>query len=263
MFQFNKENQSTAPSVATACRNTEFPSSIGITIKTTELVNVPESVNITREDAIQLERETVDQSMSPKWVEARAQRLTASNFSKVAKRKKAITDTFLKNLFNPTPFSTQATEHGLSKENIAKGVYTATRPHVHLHDCGLVVNPAFPFLGASPDGKVCDGGVTGILEVKCPYSARDSVLEDFAADNPTFCLKKNAGSTTLKLNCSHDYYYQVQGQLMVTGAPFCDFIVYTSKDIFVERVLPNKEFSQILFDKLFNFYKSHALKYLQ
>jgi hypothetical protein len=31
----------------------------------------------------------------------------------------------------------------------------------------------FPFLGATPDGKVCQNGQSGILEVKCPYVIRD------------------------------------------------------------------------------------------
>jgi cell division protein FtsB len=32
-----------------------------------------------------------------------------------------------------------------------------------------------------------------------------------------------------------DYYYQVQGQLFVTAAPFCEFIVYTKLDIAVDK----------------------------
>ena len=31
----------------------------------------------------------------------------------------------------------------------------------------------------------------------------------------------------VELNGEHDYYCQVQGQLFVTGVPFCVFVVYT------------------------------------
>lgn len=47
-----------------------------------------------------------------------------------------------------------------------------------------------------------------------------------------------------------DYYYQVQGQLFVTAAPFCEFIVYTKLDIAVDRVLPDPDFQMTMFEKL-------------
>ena len=40
-------------------------------------------------------------------------------------------------------------------------------------DAGLVVNPSFPYLGASPDGKVYDPTEKdpfGLLEIKNPYT---------------------------------------------------------------------------------------------
>lgn len=40
---------------------------------------------------------------------------------------------------------------------------------------GLIINPAFSHLGASPDGliKSCDGRdkIIGLIEIKCPYNA--------------------------------------------------------------------------------------------
>ena len=36
---------------------------------------------------------------------------------------------------------------------------------------GLVVNPKYPYLGATPDGWVgCDCCGIGIVEIKCPYT---------------------------------------------------------------------------------------------
>lgn len=35
----------------------------------------------------------------------------------------------------------------------------------------------------------------------------------------------------LKLKTSHDYYYQVQGQLHITERQYCYFIVWTPKGV--------------------------------
>ena len=103
--------------------------------------------------------------------------------------------------------------------------------NIHIPDCGLVVNPSYSFLGASPDGKVCDNGIIGIPEVKCPYPAREVLLSAAVNTIPKFCLDKN-----MHLKNNHEHYFQVQGQLLVTGAPFCDFVVYTTKHFSVQRI---------------------------
>ena len=38
------------------------------------------------------------------------------------------------------------------------------------------------------------------------------------------------------LNRNHDYFYQVMGQLCLTGASWCDFMVWCPEDHFVERI---------------------------
>ena len=41
---------------------------------------------------------------------------------------------------------------------------------------GLWVNPKAPHLGASPDGLIfCSCCGSGVLEVKCPYSVRETI----------------------------------------------------------------------------------------
>ena len=48
--------------------------------------------------------------------------------------------------------------------------------HRHVHECGLVINPDFPFLGASPDGKICELCKTGNSggEMSIIYQGPDS-----------------------------------------------------------------------------------------
>lgn len=41
---------------------------------------------------------------------------------------------------------------------------------------------------------------------------------------------------SIHLKKTHNYYYQVQGQMAVVDLRWCDFVVWTLDDIFVERI---------------------------
>ncbi|XP_064597345.1 uncharacterized protein LOC135463829 isoform X2 [Liolophura sinensis] len=213
----------------------------------------------TQEEAEKIEMSTRDQADSAMWFEERRNGLTASQFAKICKRKKDINEKFINSLFGEVnTFTSPATSYGRANESVAKQVYLAKNTNIHIHDCGLVVNPQFSFLAATPDGKICINGQTGILEIKCPYSARDLTISEAANTVPNFCLVKLGTSHTLNQN--HDYYFQVQGQLLVTGAPFCLFLVYTKKDMFEEQILPNLNFRTDMYKKLLRFYSQYGPK---
>lgn len=100
---------------------------------------------------------------------------------------------------------------------------------------GLHVNVAFPHLGASPDGLIsCSCCGEGVLEIKCPYSVSSGLPTDapFLKDN--------------KLSRQHQYYYQVQGQMGILERSYSDFIVWTPKSIFIQRIT----FDQLFFDSM-------------
>ena len=69
---------------------------------------------------------------------------------------------------------------------------------------------------------------------------------------PGFFMTDRDG--TLSLKSDHQHYYQVQGQLMVTGVEFCDFVVFTKKDLVIQRIFPDLIFMQDLLDKLTEFH---------
>ncbi|CAN7941311.1 unnamed protein product, partial [Ixodes hexagonus] len=48
---------------------------------------------------------------------------------------------------------------------------------------GLCVHSDYPFLAASPDGIVHEGGEQGLLEVKCPSSKEHLTPEEACADD--------------------------------------------------------------------------------
>ena len=95
------------------------------------------------------------------------------------------------------------------------------------------INVEYPHLGATPDGIVeCECCGLGIIEIKCPYKYRQYKLSDI--EDSSFCLQPNDGK--LKLSCNHAYYLQIQGQLALCQRSYCDSIVWTECDLFVERV---------------------------
>ena len=92
------------------------------------------------------------------------------------------------------------------------------------------------YLGASPDGIVVDeaGHNIKLVEVKCPFSARDKTIKQACAESKSFCCDIVDGKCQLKID--HDYYFQIMGQMAITGIHSCDFVVWTTKDLFVQTI---------------------------
>ena len=81
------------------------------------------------------------------------------------------------------------------------------------------MDPDLPFLAATPDGLV-DKDI--LIEVKCPYTGRKSKIRP--GKKFPFLQRRNG---KLALKTSHNYYDQVQGQLLIAKRSVCYFIVYT------------------------------------
>ncbi len=163
---------------------------------------------INREDAVALEKRTVLQGECTEWLDVHQKRLTASGFGKVISRVHTPSESMIKNLFNPKDLSNvRPIAHGKSKEKVAREIYSNKMQkkisQFTVYDAGLSVNPFWTYLGASPDGKVYDPSDSispfGFLEIKCPFTKRNSKVTEAAADksffleqrNDNFCLKVN------------------------------------------------------------------------
>ena len=215
--------------------------------------------SITPEQCFEVELQTRTQAENLTWHTERASRITASQFHRIINRHAVVTDKFLSSLFSPKPFTSAATTYGMNQEKFAKEEFLSRHQGAHVHAIGFVINPSYPFLGASPDARVCVGNETGIMEVKCPYSSRYKTLEECCSETD-FCLEKS--DSGLKLKTSHMYWFQVQGQLLVTGAKFCIFVVFTQKDLHEERILPDFNTMNYLLQRLYDFYCNHARKFI-
>ena len=138
------------------------------------------------------------------------------------------------------------------KEAIEAYIVTTSKNHdnFQVQECGLYIDPEIPFLGASPDGIVsCKCCGEGVLEVKCPFSIKDGI-PDTLPDK--FFMCKQDGKLTLKKE--HAYYFQVQMQLAVCKFPYCDFVVWTTTGLAIERISADEHFFRSRFDNLQHFF---------
>ena len=195
------------------------------------------NVVVTREEARSIERATLVQSASGIWMAERKKRITASIAHSVARRR-LTTDpkSLVSRIVDRPAFPTPTTEWGIENENKARSAYIAhlaeASRHASVSSCGFVIHPTECWLGASPDGISVEGDESVLLEIKCPYLAKEQSLLDLARDHKPFCLGINEEGS-LSLKSSHAYYTQVQIQMYCASVRFCDFIVWSPSDLFV------------------------------
>ena len=120
-----------------------------------------------------------------------------------------------------------ALAHGRKYESVAVQKFEQEY-QVKTTECGLFVSVVNPFLAATPD-RVLDENT--ILEVKCPYSARDRDVTPASVP-----YLKHSDDGALYLDPQHSYYYQVQGQLYYSNRRLCYFVVYSRKSMRVVTI---------------------------
>ncbi|XP_064475650.1 uncharacterized protein LOC135389544 [Ornithodoros turicata] len=219
---------------------------------------------LTPSAARDLEKNSRQQSTSATWNEARNRRVTASNFGTILKRT-TWTRRGLDNLFRRKDLSrVRAVQYGISNEAAAvqryRPVMCSVGHDVALLSCGLFVDPATPWLGATPDRIVFDPterSPHGVLEVKCPYSLRDTPGE--LLKEQRFYMTFNNEHPQLRRD--HDYYAQVIGQMGLTGLQWADFVMYGPGFLTVERIRYDEQEWGDMKAKLTTFYFSDALPY--
>ena len=206
------------------------------------------SLEVTPDECRAIEASTRKQSQSKVWYQQWAGRITASNLKSPCKTNTAKpAKSLVTSICFPEAhkFSTAATRWGCKHEGRAREAYQREISRFHesltISDSGLNIDPRWPYLRASPDGIVdfeCCG--MGVCEVKCPYAYKDSTTSE-AVGQKNFCLKKDEFGKIF-LDKIHAYYYQIQAQIFIRGVEYCDFVVWTTRDLFVRRILPDQEF---------------------
>ena len=176
-------------------------------------------------------------------------RLTASRFGEICKATNRRNKTKLcASIYSQLPLKSPAVIHGQQYEGVALKKFESVYD-LEVSPVGFFIDRFNNFLGATPDGVISD---EAIVEVKCPYKHRNSEI----SESIVFLEKNTDGDLTLKKD--HKYYYQVQGQLNICQRNVCYFVVYTFKDIFVEKIYVDKKLWEIcMVPKLELFYKKY------
>ncbi|KAH9374871.1 hypothetical protein HPB48_000153 [Haemaphysalis longicornis] len=183
--------------------------------------------------------QTKSQAASEKWHRFRTGRVTASNAGAIcATSLNKPSKSLLKRICYPDKIHSLEMDWGKKKKASARAAYVeATASHHVKFQCqlsGLHIRSDYPFVAATPDGIIsCEGCGDGLLEVKCPFSAKHDTIAEFAS-NKQLCLVVQGDDA--RLSSKHHYHYQVQMQMMICKKTYCNFVVWTEKDFFVEII---------------------------
>ena len=149
---------------------------------------------------------------------------------------------------------------GTENEKKARDAYlelirsTNVHKNLKVETTGLHVSQDFPHLGASPDGIIsCDCCRPKILEIKCPFSCKDSGIKTKIGQKDCFLIEGP------QLKVQHQYYTKVQFQMFITGYEQCDFVTYTNVDIEITTVKYNKIFCDNMIKKVNKFFEKYVL----
>lgn len=176
-----------------------------------------QSLNVTHDMAHKIEASTREQSAVPEWHVLRKSRITSSRFREVCHvRGLSTSESLAERMLRGTRQTTDM-KRGAEMEFEAAKEY-AKCAHVNYTPCGLVIHPQAPWLGTSPDGMVYDPTITpsfGLVEIKCPNVKSFVECKYLSMCDGSFQLKR-----------SHAYFWQIQGQLLLTGLTWCFFFFF-------------------------------------
>uniref|UniRef100_A0A8C4NPZ3 YqaJ viral recombinase domain-containing protein n=1 Tax=Dicentrarchus labrax TaxID=13489 RepID=A0A8C4NPZ3_DICLA len=212
------------------------------------------SLNVTLDMAYKIEAATREQAADQEWHQLRRPRITSSRFREVCfVRGVSSAESLAERIIKGTR-QTAEMRRGADMEFEVAREYCRMK-NVNYTPCGLVIHPDTPWLGASPDGLIFDPFAQppfGLVEIKCPN-----------VKNYVDCKYLQMQDGTLALRESHSYYWQVQGQLLITGLQWCDFVICAQEDMLVQRIQVDPEVKAVIRERVDQFYfKVYMQKYL-
>lgn len=207
-----------------------------------ELINY---VSVSLEEAQAIEKETRSQSLCGKWYDERQKRITSTKFFDIVRRRTPVTQQLISRIWPQHTIQSALLKYGTENEKKAIEKYEQLFQHYTVYKCGLVINPGVPCLATSPDGLVFNSTLNEyhLLEIKTLVKGglfqKLNVLNCIKNGLAPF-LKIQDGHTII-LDENHTFYYQIQGQMALTGLHKCDLLVDSGNDLFIQTVCFNKE----------------------
>ena len=224
-----------------------------------------EKCKVSREQIFWLASKTVEQRNSLIWGQFHRLRLTGNNFGEVLKASQRH-DAYGAP-YPPSLFKKLKGEYSLgTKDAIMWGqMHEAQAIQDYMQKTGNKVKQAglylFPcgFLGSSPDGIIELAAAQndhGVLEIKCPWKYRNNTIEEILQielgnkeEKDSFYLTK-----CKKLQTRHNFWQQVQAEIVAVNVSWAHFVVWTTKDICIITVEKDPEWEQKSLPVLKNFY---------
>jgi len=224
-------------------------------------------MNLNHQQIMAIAVKTIGQRNNPDWHSYRNYRFTASNFGKILKAEEhsfknpdskqltIVKDEILKN--TPIP-PCPPMQWGIDHEARAIKEYEK-RSGFSVKETGIWLFPS-GHLAASPDGLIMSPSdkqqILGCVEIKCPYRMRNV--------NVTRPEHWNANldylDTSNNLLRGHQYYHQIQGEIIATNSAWCDFVVWCPTDLHIERIFPDRTWRRIYLSKLEYIYFHNFLR---
>lgn len=146
--------------------------------------------------------------------EERYLRLTASNFGRVVLCKSSYSKLAEEILFSKISDPIPSIKWGRIHESDTFAQYLEYYSNDYLRKAGFYVGE-HSYLGARPDDIVEMPGRLKMIEIKCPFSVKDIIVEEACSKNGFYCKLEN---NEPHLNRGYVYYYQCQGSMAITGA---------------------------------------------
>lgn len=205
---------------------------------------------------VYVEKEDMKQG-SKAWFRARAGKFTGSKYPALMKKGKAKSDNWgltaiavVKQVYIERDLTDigmrlyidemfgknfRQTEWGNTYEPEARAVYIE-KTGENVEETCFQTHPTIPYMGGSFDGNLITSN--GIMEIKCPYD-----------------IVKHANNVELEtIDEKHEYYGQIQGNIEIAGADFCDFVSYDprrkSDNIKIIRVGRDDDYIARLLDRI-------------
>ncbi|CAG2237024.1 unnamed protein product [Mytilus edulis] len=113
---------------------------------------------------------------------------------------------------------------------------TESGVNVNVESSGLIIDKNHKFLAGSPDGLVNENGEMGLIEIKNILQKKNMSFIQATKKVSNFCLQYTDEKVQLKKK--HNYYFQCQGLLNISGLPWLDFIARSTSpyQIHIERI---------------------------
>lgn len=173
------------------------------------------------------EEETVTQSKSLLWRDARKILITASSASKVPIKETTDCTNFIREHLHSKFVGDKFTKHGQENEHLAKEYISNG---YDLVEKGIFVSVDENWLSASPDGII--NGDT-VLEIKCPVpTTKWSTLIELFHSKKYDVFINQAGNVELNVKGPKGFYMQVQLTMFCTGLKKCKLLIWLSPNDF-------------------------------